>query len=148
MEEPGHFSGKPIFDQFPRSDRTLKQRLKAAEDFATGKILVLVATDVAARGLVSFSVKKLSNFPFEPPRTSPVWTQWSMWICPNRTRTSGYGIALQFGTVLYIHSYCLQYIHRIGRTGRLGNIGHAISYFDPNNPKDLENAKGYVKVHP
>ncbi|KAL3082925.1 hypothetical protein niasHS_010727 [Heterodera schachtii] len=43
------------------SDRTLKQRLGAAEDFASGKILVLVATDVAARGLNFPGVETVIN---------------------------------------------------------------------------------------
>uniref|UniRef100_A0A914HGM3 RNA helicase n=1 Tax=Globodera rostochiensis TaxID=31243 RepID=A0A914HGM3_GLORO len=44
------------------SDRTLKQRLGAAEDFASGKIFVLVATDVAARGLNFPGVETVINF--------------------------------------------------------------------------------------
>lgn len=30
-----------------------------------------------------------------------------------------------------------EYIHRIGRTGRLGNTGKAISFFDPENDRAL-----------
>jgi len=26
-----------------------------------------------------------------------------------------------------------EYVHRIGRTGRLGNSGRAVSFYDPNN---------------
>ncbi|KAI1709101.1 DEAD/DEAH box helicase domain-containing protein [Ditylenchus destructor] len=37
------------------------------------------------------------------------------------------------------------YIHRIGRAGRKGNAGRAISFFDPES-KDLCNAKFYVEM--
>ena len=36
------------------------------------------------------------------------------------------------------------YVHRIGRTGRCGNIGHAMSFFDPNTDSQL--ARPLVKV--
>lgn len=39
-----------------------------------------------------------------------------------------------------------EYIHRIGRTGRMGNYGDAISYFDPDNDDDVRNSPYYVKV--
>jgi len=36
------------------------------------------------------------------------------------------------------------YVHRIGRTGRLGNEGMAVSFFDPKN--DAVYANFYVQV--
>jgi len=36
------------------------------------------------------------------------------------------------------------YVHRIGRTGRCGNIGRATSFFDPNTDSQL--ARALVKV--
>lgn len=30
-----------------------------------------------------------------------------------------------------------EYVHRIGRTGRLGNSGRAVSFFDPENDRSL-----------
>lgn len=36
------------------------------------------------------------------------------------------------------------YVHRIGRTGRCGNIGHAASFFDPGQDSQL--ARPLVKV--
>jgi len=36
------------------------------------------------------------------------------------------------------------YVHRIGRTGRCGNIGHATSFFDPSTDSQL--ARPLVKV--
>jgi ATP-dependent RNA helicase RhlE len=71
------------------SDRTQAERTRALDGFRRGEIRVLVATDVAARGLDIDGLPHVVNFelPFEPQ----------------------------------------DYIHRIGRTGRAGAEGDAIS---------------------
>jgi ATP-dependent RNA helicase RhlE len=71
------------------SDRTQPERTRALEEFKTGEIRVLVATDVAARGLDIEDLPHVVNFelPWNPQ----------------------------------------DYIHRIGRTGRAGATGEAIS---------------------
>ena len=71
------------------SDRTQGERTRALDGFRRGEIRVLVATDVAARGLDIDGLPHVVNFelPFE----------------------------------------ALDYIHRIGRTGRAGAEGDAIS---------------------
>jgi ATP-dependent RNA helicase RhlE len=71
------------------SDRSQPERTRALEEFKTGKIRVLVATDVAARGLDIEDLPHVVNFelPWNPQ----------------------------------------DYIHRIGRTGRAGLTGDAIS---------------------
>jgi ATP-dependent RNA helicase RhlE len=71
------------------SDRTQPERLRALEAFRRGEVRVLVATDVAARGLDIEDLPHVVNFelPFDPQ----------------------------------------DYIHRIGRTGRAGQTGDAIS---------------------
>jgi ATP-dependent RNA helicase RhlE len=71
------------------SDRTQPERTKALEGFKSGEIRVLVATDVAARGLDIEDLPVVVNFelPWNPQ----------------------------------------DYIHRIGRTGRAGATGEAIS---------------------
>lgn len=33
-----------------------------------------------------------------------------------------------------------EYVHRIGRTGRCGNTGRAVSFFDPDNDSQLASA--------
>ncbi len=71
------------------SDRSQPERTKALEGFKTGEIRVLVATDVAARGLDIEDLPHVVNF--ELP-----W-------------------------------HAQDYIHRIGRTGRAGATGDAIS---------------------
>ena len=71
------------------SDRTQPERTRALEGFKSGDIRVLVATDVAARGLDIEDLPHVVNFelPWNPQ----------------------------------------DYIHRIGRTGRAGQMGDAIS---------------------
>ena len=71
------------------SDRSQPERTRALEGFKSGEIRVLVATDVAARGLDIEDLPHVVNFelPWNPQ----------------------------------------DYIHRIGRTGRAGQSGDAIS---------------------
>jgi len=71
------------------SDRSQPERTRALEEFKTGEIRVLVATDVAARGLDIEDLPYVVNFelPWNPQ----------------------------------------DYVHRIGRTGRAGATGEAIS---------------------
>jgi ATP-dependent RNA helicase RhlE len=71
------------------SDRSQPERTRALEEFKTGEIRVLVATDVAARGLDIEDLPHVVNFelPWNPQ----------------------------------------DYVHRIGRTGRAGATGVAIS---------------------
>jgi len=76
-------------------DRTQWERETALKDFRTGKCPVLVATDVAARGLDIPSV---------------------MWVI-------NYDLPNQIDA----------YVHRIGRTGRCGNRGNALSFVNEGN---------------
>jgi ATP-dependent RNA helicase RhlE len=73
-------------------DKSQGARQRALSDFKTGSIRVLVATDIAARGLDIEDLSHVINFDL-----------------PNIPET---------------------YIHRIGRTGRAGNSGIAISLCD------------------
>jgi ATP-dependent RNA helicase RhlE len=70
-------------------DRTQAERMQALDDFKVGKVGVLVATDVAARGLDIDQLPFVVNFEL-----------------PNSPE---------------------DYVHRIGRTGRAGATGTAIS---------------------
>jgi len=71
------------------SDRTQPERIRALEGFKSGDVRVLVATDVAARGLDIEDLPHVVNFELPP--------------------------------------HPQDYIHRIGRTGRAGATGDAIS---------------------
>ncbi len=39
-----------------------------------------------------------------------------------------------------------EYVHRIGRTGRCGNLGKAISFFDPTSENDRKLARPLVRI--
>ena len=67
-----------------------KKRLKILEQFTQGQLDILVATDVAARGLHIPAVTHVFNYDLPDD--------------------------------------CEDYVHRIGRTGRAGASGHAISF--------------------
>ena len=75
------------------ADRTQPQREAALKAFSDGRARVLVATDIAARGLDIESVSHVINY--DVP------------VAPE------------------------DYVHRVGRTGRAGNQGKAISIVAP-----------------
>ena len=75
------------------ADRSQGQRDRALKDFKSGKTRVLVATDIASRGIDVESVSHVINY--EVP-DSPE-----------------------------------DYVHRVGRTGRAGNTGDAITFVSP-----------------
>lgn len=87
-------------------DRLQRERETALREFKQGVRNVLVATDVAARGLDIKNVKHVINFD--------------------------------------LPKHIEEYVHRIGRTGRLGNRGKASSFFD--SSADLSLAKDLLKV--
>ena len=89
------------------SDRTQTERMQALEDFKLGKVPVLVATDIAARGLDIEELPFVINF--ELPHTPE------------------------------------DYVHRIGRTGRAGLPGEAISLVSPDEMKFLEDIERLLK---
>jgi superfamily II DNA/RNA helicase len=86
LEERG-FSSAPL-----HGDMAQAAREKALKRFREGKLQVLVATDVAARGIDVTGVTHVVNY-----------------TCPEDEKT---------------------YVHRIGRTGRAGATGIAITFVD------------------
>ncbi len=81
------------------SDKTQAQRQQALDRFIKGKIDILVATDVLARGIDISQVERVINYDLpESPE---------------------------------------DYIHRIGRTGRAGESGFAISFVSPDDKAAL-----------
>ncbi len=84
-------------------DRSQNQRQKALKDFKKGKVRVLVATDIASRGIDIDTLRYVINFDI-----------------PTESET---------------------YVHRIGRSGRAGREGVAISISEPEENafvKDIE----------
>lgn len=82
------------------SNRTLNQRRDALEGFKSGRYRVLIATDVASRGIDVKNIELVVNFDL------PMIAE--------------------------------DYVHRIGRTGRAGEHGHAISFARPDERRDIQ----------
>ncbi len=80
-------------------DRLQREREEALGDFKAGRMTILVATAVAARGLDIKDVAHVVNY--DMPKSVD------------------------------------EYVHRIGRTGRVGNIGKATSFFDQNEDSGI-----------
>jgi ATP-dependent RNA helicase RhlE len=81
------------------ADRTMDQRRAAVEGFRGGKYQVLVATDIAARGLDIDGIHTVINYEL-----------------PDSPDT---------------------YVHRVGRTGRADEPGHAITLVAPDERHEL-----------
>jgi ATP-dependent RNA helicase RhlE len=81
------------------ANRSLSQRREALDGFKNGKYRVLVATDIAARGIDVKGIELVINYDL-----------------PDNAE---------------------DYVHRIGRTGRAGAAGHAISFATPDQRGDI-----------
>ena len=89
------------------SNKSLAQRIKALDGFKTGKFRVLVATDIAARGIYVKNIELVINFDL-----------------PDNSE---------------------DYVHRIGRTGRAGTNGKAISFATPDQKGDIQSIERLIK---
>lgn len=88
-------------------NKSQSQRTKALQDFKSGMINILVATDIAARGLDIDQLPQVVNL--DLPQVPE------------------------------------DYVHRIGRTGRAGTTGHAISLVSPEENKLLQSIERLIK---
>lgn len=88
-------------------DKSQNQRQRALKDFKDGRIRVLVATDIAARGIDIDKLKYVINYDI-----------------PNVSET---------------------YVHRIGRSGRAGDEGIAISLCEPEENGDIKGIEKLIK---
>ena len=89
------------------SNRTLAQRKEALAGFKSGKYRVLVATDIAARGIDVTGIALVINF--DMPENNE------------------------------------DYVHRIGRTGRAGMEGKAISFATPDQRANIRQIERLIK---
>jgi superfamily II DNA/RNA helicase len=88
-------------------DKSQSERIQALDAFKQGKVTVLIATDVAARGLDIDSLPMVINY--EIPHAAE------------------------------------DYVHRIGRTGRAGASGTAISLVAPDEERYLQEIEKLIK---
>ena len=100
-------SGKKINAAVIHGDKAQNQRQKALKDFKSGKVRVLVATDIAARGIDIQKLKYVVNFDV-----------------PNIAE---------------------DYVHRIGRSGRAGEAGIAISISEPEENTYIKQIEKLIK---
>ncbi len=90
------------------SNRSLGQRQEAMKGFKSGKYRVLIATDIASRGIDVMGIELVLNFDL-----------------PTNTE---------------------DYVHRIGRTARAGEGGHAISFVTPDQRGELREIEKLVRT--
>jgi ATP-dependent RNA helicase RhlE len=88
-------------------DKSQGARNKALEDFKQGQLRILIATDLAARGLDIQALPLVINFELPPEPED--------------------------------------YVHRVGRTGRAGMMGHAISFVSPNEQQLLTDVESVIE---
>lgn len=89
------------------SDRSLGQRKEALSGFKSGLYRILVATDIAARGIDVKGITLVINYDL-----------------PDNTQ---------------------DYVHRIGRTGRAGQEGRAISFAMPDQKRDVRDIERLIQ---
>jgi len=87
-------------------NKSQNARQKALDDFKNSRVTVLIATDIAARGIDIDELPHVINYEL-----------------PNVAET---------------------YVHRIGRTGRAGAEGIAVSFCDNDEMKDLKNIQKLI----
>ncbi len=90
------------------SNRTQGQRRDALEGFKRGRYQILIATDIAARGIDVSGIELVVNY--DMPANSE------------------------------------DYVHRIGRTGRAGKTGHAISFATTDQRDSIRDIERFMKT--
>ena len=90
------------------SNRSLNQRREALDGFRNGKYRILIATDIAARGIDVKGIELVINYD--------------------------------------LPSAAEDYVHRIGRTGRMGKVGHAISFATPEQRRDVRDIERLIRA--
>lgn len=89
------------------SNKSMAQRREALDGFKSGRYRILVATDIASRGIDVTRIESVINYDL-----------------PEDVEN---------------------YVHRIGRTGRAGCKGRAISFATPDQSQDVKNIEKLIK---
>ncbi|OGS09029.1 MAG: hypothetical protein A2270_04360 [Elusimicrobia bacterium RIFOXYA12_FULL_51_18] len=90
------------------SNRSLNQRREALDGFKAGKYRILVATDIAARGIDVTGIELVINYDLPDDENN--------------------------------------YIHRIGRTGRAGQGGRAVSFAAPDQAQEVRSIEKLIRM--
>lgn len=90
------------------SNRSMGQRKQAIDGFRRGRYRVLVATDIAARGIDVSMIELVVNYDLSDDAEN--------------------------------------YVHRIGRTGRAGKEGHAVTLATPSQSHDITKIERLIKM--
>ena len=90
------------------SNRSMGQRQQAIEGFRRGRYRILVATDIAARGIDISMIELVVNYDL-----------------PDEAEN---------------------YVHRIGRTGRAGKEGHAVTLATPSQSHTIKQIENLIKM--
>ncbi len=102
------FADTPIRIDAIHGDKKQRTREKILLNFRKGRTKVLVATDVAARGIDVDGISHVINYEL------PIEAE--------------------------------NYVHRVGRTGRAGETGIAISFCDPSDMRLLKDIEKLIKI--
>jgi ATP-dependent RNA helicase RhlE len=89
------------------SNKSMGQRREALDGFKSGRYRILVATDIASRGIDVTRIETVIN----------------------------YDLPDDVGN----------YVHRIGRTGRAGCKGHAITFATPDQRSDIKSIEALIR---
>ena len=103
------FRDTPVRVDAIHGDKKQRTREKILLNFRKGRTTVLVATDVAARGIDADGITHVINYEL------PIEAE--------------------------------NYVHRVGRTGRAGANGLAISFCDPSDVRLLKEIQGLLKIN-
>jgi len=90
------------------SNRSLNQRREALDGFKSGRYKVLVATDIASRGIDVTGIELVINYDLPEDAEN--------------------------------------YVHRIGRTARAGQHGHAVSFATPDQSSDVRDIEKLIRA--
>lgn len=91
-----------------QSDLSLQQRREALQGFKSGKYRILIATDIASRGIDVTGIELVINYDLPEDAQN--------------------------------------YVHRIGRTARAGQKGHAISFATPDQSRDVKEIEKLIRL--
>ncbi len=103
-----HLEGRGISSGVIHGNKSQNARTRALDDFKSGRVRVLVATDIAARGL------DISKLP----------------------------LVVNFDLPLV----AADYVHRVGRTGRAGHTGRAVSLVSPEDAPLLRDIQRLINT--